>query len=669
MEFLNTVDYSIIGLYFLVIIGISLYLRKRASKDLDSYFLGERNLPWWMLGVSGMASMVDMTGTMIAVSFIFMLGTRGLYIEGFRGAACLFLTVVLVFTGKYHRRSGCMTGADWMVFRFGDGFGGKFARLVMAISKITWAVGMTAYLVKGAGLFLSMFIPIQPWQCALIMVGIGTLYIMIAGFYGVVFADVFQSSIILSAVIVITTMAVTRVTGYTGFASLAAEITHNPDWMSSKLSVMATMPDGYKIYETMMIFAAFYLLKAVFNGMGMGDDPKYFGARSDRECGTLSFMWTWLMMFRWPLMMGFAVLGIFLVKDLFDTTQSISAATALIKANFGAIDKNVWVEYTTKVIRYPEQFPALVEGLKGIFGDAWAAKLPLVSFEGTVDPERIVPAVIVNMIPIGYRGFLLTALIAALVSTFGGTINMVTAFFTKDIYQAHIRPKAGNKELIYASWVFCVTIVGIGFIFGYYAKNINDIWGWVTMALIGGITAPLFLRFYWWRFNGGGFAIGTLCGMIGAVVLRLVKGKLEATAGLEWIADEKWYFCILLGIGLIGSILGTYMTRPTAKNVIENFYKKTLPIGFWGPMKNRLPVITRAKVEKEHFNDILALPFVILWMITLFMLPMQAIIGAWGYFKITAVIFVISLIGMYIFWYTKLPKKNYYEENEVQLND
>jgi len=669
VEFLNGIDYSIIGIYFVIIIGLSLYLRKMASKNLDSYFLGGRSLPWWMLGISGMASMVDMTGTMVAVSFIFMLGTRGLYIEGFRGAACLFLGVVLVFTGKYHRRSGCMTGAEWMKFRFGDGFGGQFARLVMALSKIIWAVGMIAYLVKGVGLFLSMFVPLQPWQCALIMVGFGTAYIMVAGFYGVVFADIFQSSIILSAVIAITTMAVIKVTGHADFGSLATTITGNPDWMISKLSITATMPEGYKIYETMGIFASFYLLKAIFNGMGMGDDPKYFGSRSDRECGTLSFMWSWLMMFRWPLMMGFAVLGVFLVKDLFAATEAIPAATEMIKASVGDIDKSAWIEQTTKIIRHPDQYTDLVAGLKGLLGDGWATKLPMVSFEGTVNPERIVPAVILNVVPIGYRGLLLTALIAASVSTFGFTVNMVTGFFTKDIYQVHIRPKAGNKELIYVSWAFTVAVVAVGFVFGCAAKNINDIWGWVTMALIGGITAPLFLRFYWWRFNGGGFAVGTLFGMIGATVLRLVKPDLEVTAGLEWIADEKWYFCILLGIGLLGSILGTFLTKTTDKDVIENFYKKTLPIGFWGPLKNRLPQTTRAKVEKEHLNDMLALPCVLGWMITLFLLPMQAIIGAWFYFKITAVIFALCLVGMYIFWYTKLPKKNVYEENEVQLND
>jgi disulfide bond formation protein DsbB len=157
--------------------------------------------------------------------------------------------------------------------------------------------------------------------------------------------------------------------------------------------------------------------------------------------------------------------------------------------------------------------------------------------------------------------------------------------------------------------------------------------------------------------------------MIGAIIFKKITPYLATNEALVWMTNEKWFFCILLGIGLIGSILGTYMTRPTAKSVLDNFYKKTLPIGLWAPLKNRLPQETRIKVEKEHINDMIALPCVMCWMITMFMLPMQAIIGTWGAFKITAVVFVLSLIGMYFFWYSKLPKQNFYEDDEVQLNE
>ena len=143
MEFLGPNDYGIIGAYFCILVGLGFYLRKKASASLEDYFLGGRRLPWWALGVSGMASFLDITGTMLIVSFLYMLGPRGLFIE-FRGGAVLVLVVMLVFSGKWHRRSGCMTGAEWMVYRFGESAGGQFARIVTALCAMIGTVGMVA---------------------------------------------------------------------------------------------------------------------------------------------------------------------------------------------------------------------------------------------------------------------------------------------------------------------------------------------------------------------------------------------------------------------------------------------------------------------------------------------------------------------------------------------
>ena len=133
MKYLNHVDYVVIASYLAILIGLGLYLKKRASASLEDYFLGGRKLPWWALGTSGMASFLDVAGTMIITSFLFMLGPRGLYIA-FRGGAVLVLVFMLLWTGKWYRRSGCMTGAEWQIFRFGSGPGAQFVRMVSAVA-------------------------------------------------------------------------------------------------------------------------------------------------------------------------------------------------------------------------------------------------------------------------------------------------------------------------------------------------------------------------------------------------------------------------------------------------------------------------------------------------------------------------------------------------------
>jgi SSS family solute:Na+ symporter len=672
MDSLNSIDYCVIIFYLGILVAIGLFLKNKASQSLEDYFLGGRKLPWWALGITGMAQFLDITGTMIIVSFLYMLGPRGLFIE-FRGGAVLILTVMMLWSGKWHRRSRCITNAEWMVYRFGDGFGGQFARTVQAIAGIVSTLGMLAYLVKGVGLFLSMFFPFTPLQCSLIMLGIATLYTVISGFYGVVYTDLFQALIILGAVIGITTMAILKLGSSAELATLAQEVTGNSGWMSSKLSWQTEMPKGYEMYRHLMIFAMFYLMRNIFFGMGSGGEPKYFGARNDRECGTLTFLWTWLMMFRWPMMMAFTVLGLFLVKDIFPDQSVLTQAAELIKSHFPNVEQSRWADITAGITLNPENYsPQLVEGLKTILQDNWQNKMQLLSYEGTVNPERILPAVILFNIPAGCRGLILIALLAASMSTFDFIVNMTAGFFTRDVYQRYIRPKATNKELIYATWIFIFALVGMGFLFGYSVKSINDIWDWFIMALGGGLVVGMTLRFYWWRFNGGAFAIGTAIGMIGAVVIRLVTINLADDAqfmfagiDLVWfLVDPRGQFLLTMAIGFAGSIFGTYVTKPTDRKVLEHFYQTTRPFGWWKPLKDCLPADVQKRMKKEHFYDVISLPFAIVWQVTIFLLPMQLIIRSWNAFFVTLVIFAISLIGLYFFWYRQLPETNYEEEYE-----
>ncbi|MCE5250543.1 sodium:solute symporter [bacterium] len=645
MKYLNTIDYTVILIYFSILLGLGLVLKKMASRSLEDYFLGGRKLPWWALGVSGMASYLDMTGTMIITSFLFMLGPRGLFIE-FRGGAVLPLAFMLVWMGKWHRRSRCITGAEWMIFRFGEGFGGQFARLTAALAAILLTVGMLAYLVKGAGLFLSMFLPFSPLACSLIMIGVAALYTMASGFYGVVFIDLFQSMIILVAVVAISLMAFLKPYDVQSLAALAHSVTGSAEWTSSRLQWFTSMPRGYEAYRHLAMFAMFYFLRQIFGGMCAGDDPKYFGARSDRECGTLTFMWTSLMMFRWPMMMAFAVLGLFLVQNLFPDQGVLIQAADLIKNHLGAVDKSRWPDALAGIINAPGHYPALVAGLSNLLGDDWSSKLQLLSFEGTVNPERILPAVILYDIPMGFRGMILVALIAAAMTTFDSTVNRTTGFFIRDIYQRYMRPSAPNREMIVASWVFIVVLVAVGFALGYSTRSINDIWGWINMSFGAGLLIPSLMRFYWWRYNGGGFALGTVVGMVFAVAQRFMFPEL----------DERLQFALVSVVSFAGAVAGTYLSRPTDRAILENFYHKTRPFGFWGPLRKKMSPDIRAGMEREHRYDIIALPFVLGWQITLFMLPMQLIIKSYGAFRVTFAVWAVCFAGMYLFWYRKLPE-------------
>jgi Na+/proline symporter len=646
MRYLRAGDYTVILAYFAVLVGIGVYFRRKAAASVEDYFLAGRKMPWWALGLSQMTFWFDMTGTMIIASFLFLLGPRGIYVE-LRGGAGLVLIFLMLWAGKWHRRSGVITGAEWMIFRFGSDGWGHFARLMSVVSNVVVNLALLAYSFKGAGLFLSMFLPFSPLVCSLIMMIVTALYTIESGFYGVIFSDIFQSVCIWIGVGLIVVVAIGRLAGVPDLGALALSVTGNPDWLSPLPQARTQMPPGYEQYSFLLMMTLFYLGKTLLQGLGVGADPRFFGARSDRDCGRLSFLAGWSFMLRWPLMMSFVVLGLVLVKDIFPDQSVLVQAADLIKTHAGAVPQNEWPELLARIANHPQAFPPdLAAGLNGMLGPDWGSKLSLVSFHGTVDPERILPAVLLMSIPAGLRGLLLVAFLAAAMSTFNAIINGTTAFLTRDLYQGYIRRKAGTKELIYASYGFAALVMIIGFATAYSTRNINDIWGWLTMGLVGGTMVPTVLRLYWWRFNGSGFALGTLIGLAAALLQRALIPLMP-----EW--QQILY---MVAAGLAGSVAATYIRPPTERAVLEHFYRTTKPFGLWGPLKKILAPEEAAAMNREHKYDLISVPFALFWQMSMLMLPLLLIVRQYRASAATAAILAASLVGLYFFWYRKLPE-------------
>ena len=106
---LETIDLIIIIFYLALTIFIGLYISKKASKDMDSYYLGWKTIPWWVLGVSNASGMFDITGTMWLVSMCFVYGLKSAWLP------CIWPTFnqvfLMIYLSAWLRRSNVMTGA------------------------------------------------------------------------------------------------------------------------------------------------------------------------------------------------------------------------------------------------------------------------------------------------------------------------------------------------------------------------------------------------------------------------------------------------------------------------------------------------------------------------------------------------------------------------------
>ena len=594
---LQLVDYLIIAVYLISIVIFGLYLERKASAGIDSYFLGNRNMPWWVLGASGMASNTDLAGTMIISALIYAVGAKGFFIE-IRGGVVLIMAILMIFMGKWNRRAQVMTLAEWMRFRFGEGREGNTARIISAIANLMFAVGAMSFFTVAGGKFLGQFLGISDEFASIALVTLALVYTAASGFYGVVWTDVFQGILIFVAIIYICVLAMQIATIPATFSvsipagdSFVQQQWNFADWSSISPSLTLNLPGDYSVFNLFGGVIFFYLLKECLAGVGGGGGymvQRYFAARNDREAGLLSLFWILLLSFRWPLVTAFAMLGI----------------------HYGAT--------------------------QGVISD----------------PELILPTVIGEYVPVGIKGLLIACFLAAAMSTFDSIINSSAAYWVKDIYQAYLKPEASNQQLITQSRLASVAIVVVGMLFSYQIKNINEIWGWLTLGLGAGLSIPLVLRWYWWRFNGYGFAAGTVAGMLAAIAT-----KLFVAASLNQQYQEYALFLIPSISSFIGCIIGTFLTEPTDLQVIDNFYKVTRPFGFWGIVRKNLPANIQQKIQNENRRDILSTFIAIPWQLILFMLGITFMMKRWDTFGILLAVFIMLSIALYFTWFKYLSKE------------
>lgn len=591
---MHWIDYSIVGIYLAILVGISYYFQRLATRNTNSFFLGDNNLPWWALGASGMASNLDVSGTMIIAAMVYVLGVQGIFI-GIRGDVVLILAFLMIFTGKWNRRSNVMTVAEWMEFRFGTGKEGQLARLLSAISALVFTVWALSYFNTGSGIFFKEMLGIDPLYGMIIMITISLLYAVLSGLYGVVYTEVFQGVLILITIIyVVIRVMVSYTLPETFTVSVPIEgggfqeiETTLASWTQLLPSWSLSLPKGpYEQYNILGLATLYYLFRTVLDGAsGAGGyiAQRFYAAKNEREVGLLSVFWVFLLSFRWPFVISIAILGIF------------------------------W----------------------GIEGNVIA------------NPEAVLPVVMMNLFPVGLKGLVVAGLMAAAMSTFVALVNSGAAYWVNDLYVRFLKPDATNKAQITYSRVASVVVVILGLVTTYLFNSLNDVWDWLLMGFGIGMIIPGVFRWYWWRFNGYGYAAGVVTGLLFSTGQRLFDFQLDAFTT----------FFLTAGITTIACIMATLLTPATEMDTLVKFYRQTRPFGFWKPVKALVALKEVESIHAENRKDLLATPFAMGWQMSLFIMMMVLPTKQWAQFGIAFLVFAFFSAGLYFTWFRNLSKK------------
>lgn len=621
---LHIIDILLICVYLVLIVAIGLFLKKKAAQNMDSYFLGGKSLPFYMLGLSNASGMFDITGTMLMVYWAFAYGFKSLWIPWLWP---VFNQIFLmVYLSVWLRRSNVLTGAEWIKTRFGKGKGATLSHTIVVVFALLSVLGFLSYGFIGIGKFMEIFfpwevvsqyvpfdIPMQyvPHFYGIFFTAIATFYVMLGGMLSIVWTDVVQFFIMTVSGIIIAIVGMNMVAPDViqsfvpeGWASPFFGWALDIDWsekMNQLTERMANEP-----YSLMGLFVMMALLKGVFMSMA-GPAPNYdmqkiLSCKSPKEAALMSGSVSVILLIpRYLMIMGFALLAIHFFKE--DGGMAQLAAT-------------------------------------------------------NTDFETILPHLITKYVPVGLAGLLLAGLLSAFMSTFASTVNAAPAYVVNDIYLKYINPKAPVKTQIRASYLISVLVVVISTVMGFFLKDINEIFQWIVGALFGGYIAANVLKWHWWRFNGEGYFWGMTTGVVAAIVMKFTVPD----------ALVLYFFPVLFGISLIGCVIGTYSAPATDDETLINFYVRVRPWGWWKPIAEkaeaRYPQVVRNKnFKRDAFNVIVG----IIWQCCLTIMPMYLVVRGTGGFVISALLLIVTTFVLWKTWYKPLCREEK-EYDELMKN-
>lgn len=607
---LHPVDIFIIIFYLAAVVIVGWLLSKRASKNLEAYFLAGKSLPWYVIGTSHGASGFDITGTMWFVAMLFTYGLKAAFIPWIWP---LFDRVFRqVYLGPWIRRSNVLTGAEWMRTRFGKGLGGNLSHISVVLYALVATVGFLGYAFQGVGKFAEVFFP---WDLAcgpfsssdmygIIILTITTAYLLFGGWYSVVLTDLLQFALLTIASIFIAIVAINKVSPEAlskvvpaGWNELMLGWKLNLDWSSliDQLNKKIT-DDGYSLFGILIMMM---LLKGLLVSMA-GPTPGYgmqhvLSTRNPREAALENWWMSIVQLIpRFLMITGIAVLGLVYFSP--QVNQMLAAG---------------------------ENF----------------------------DFEKILPYVIRDFVPVGLVGVLLAGLLAAFMSTFDSTVNAGAAYLVNDIYKRYLNPDAPTKRYMYFSYFCSVLLVVLAIVIGIHIKSIHSITAWITFGLYGGYVAPNILKWHWWRFNGYGYFAGMIGGVVAALVPLLVAPDL----------NKMYILPFSLIISTIASIIVCLRTPPETEEVLESFYRNVRPWGFWKPVYDKL--LSKNPDLKKNLNfrrDAFNVAIGIIWQLNLMVIPICIVIRKYDTLLISVIVLAITSVIMKFTWYDKLGPGDMY---------
>lgn len=511
---LKGLDWIIIASYIVFIVFIGLLFKKQAGKSLNDFFLGGRKLPWWLAGLSMVATTFAADTPLVVTELVGKSGISGNWLWWNFLIGGMLTTF---FFARLWRRANVLTELEFISIRYS----GKEAVALRGIRAAYMALIMNTLIIAWVNLALmtiiEVFFGISGGALLWIMFGamfLAALYSTTSGLIGVAVTDALQFFIALSGAIILAVFVISseKIGGISGLKEQVPAQAFNflpKIGGQSTAGVLSISIGAFLAYGLVQWWASWY----------PGAEPGGGGYIAQRMMST--------------------------------------------KNEKHSIFATLFFQITHYAIR---PWPWILVGLAAI---VLYPNLPETELRfGYVYAMR-------DFLPTGVKGLMLVGFLAAYMSTISTQLNFGASLLTNDLFMLFKKNKQIDQvKLVAWGRFFTLAIMLVALGITSVITTISGVWQFM-IECGAGLGLVLILRWYWWRINAWSELTATISPFIFYAISKFIF-KLEFPVS----------FFVTVGGTTISWILATYLTKPTQQNVLQKFYDKVKPQGWWKPYGN-----------------------------------------------------------------------------------
>ena len=523
---LSTVDWVIIATFLVASLAIGLGVARKSGKNTAEFFLSGRNMPWWLLGVSMVATTFSADTPNLVTDIVRQNGVSGNWVWW----AFLLTGMLTVFVyARLWRRSGMLTDLEFYELRYS----GKPAAVVRGFRALYLGVFFNVMILASVSLAAikqgSVLLNLSPYETVVIGAVVTVVYSAVGGLRGVLLTDFFQFIVAMVGSIA-AAVVIVNLPEVGGLDALLSNESIRP-----KLNIFPEIGDTDAWIALILIPIAVQWWSVWYPGAEPGGGgyiaQRMLSAKSEDHAvgATLLFNVAHYALRPWPWIMV-ALASVVVFPELTDLSEA-----------------------------FPNVDPAYLG-------------------------HDLAYSAMLSYLPAGLLGLVVASLIAAFMSTLSTQLNWGASYVVHDFYGRFINPGASERKKV---WIGRLTIVILMVLGGGFALVLsNALQAFNIILQVGAGTGLLFiLRWFWWRINAWSEVTAMVVSFAVAIYLQVVHPALGFTpwsTSLQLVAG--------VAITTVAWVLVTYLTKPTDLDRLVSFYRLARPGGpGWAAVLEKAP--------------------------------------------------------------------------------